>query len=65
MTQILEFRNKEKEFTLKVNLDMKDITYTKRRIEVTMLAEDLGAKEVAITIKDDNGRYYFIGVYNV
>lgn len=65
MTQILEFRNKEKECILKVNLNMKDTDYAKKRVEIAMLAEDLEAKEVATTIKDDNGRYYFIGVYNI
>ena len=65
MTQILEFRNEKKYVILKVNLDMDDLTYTKKRIQVGMLAEEMEAKEVAITIKDDNEKCYFIGVYNV
>ena len=65
MTQILEFRNKEKYVILKVNLDMDDLNYTRKRIQTGMLAEELEAKEVAITIKDDNEKCYFIGVYNV
>ena len=65
MTQILEFRNEEKECILKVNLDMKNTDYIRKRIEVTMLGEELKAKEVSTAIKDDNGKYYFTGVYNV
>ena len=65
MTQILEFRNKENYVILKANLDMNDLNYGRKRIQVDLLAEDLEAKEVAITIKDNNGKYYYIGVYNV
>ena len=65
MTQILEFRNKEKYVILRAALNMEDSKYAQKRIQVGMLAEELEAKEVAITIKDDNEKYYFIGVYNI
>lgn len=64
MIQILEFRNKEKYCILKANLDMNDLFFGTKRIRTAMLAEDLGAKEVAITIKDDNEKYYFLGIYD-
>ena len=65
MTQILEFRNEEKYCILKVNLDMNDIQFTKNKIQVGMLAEELKAKEVCITIKDNSENYYFIGTYKL
>ena len=65
MTQILEFRNKEKKVILRAALNMEDLNHARKRIQVGILAEELEAKEVAITIKDNNEKYYFIGVYNV
>lgn len=65
MTQILEFRNKEKYCILKVNLNMDDLEFAKRKVQLNMLAEEMEAKEVGITIKDNNGTYYFIGVYKL
>lgn len=65
MTQILEFRNEEKYCILKVNLDMDDLKFAGKRIQINMLAEEMGAKEVCITIKNNNGTYYFIGVYKL
>ena len=63
MTQVLEFRN---EYTiLKVELNMDDLSYAVKKIQIGMFAKELGAKEVAITIKDNNEKHYFIGVYNV
>lgn len=65
MTQILEFRNEEKYCILKVNLDMNDLKFARKRVQLNMLAEEMEAKEVCITIKDNNGTYYFIGVYKL
>lgn len=61
MKQILEFRDEKKCCILKVILNMNDIDYMNKKIQVYMLAEDLKTKEVCITIKDDNEKCYFIG----
>lgn len=65
MKQILEFRNEEKYCILKVNLDMDDLEFARKRIQVNMLAEEMQAKEVCITINDNNKKYYYIGVFKL
>ena len=65
MIQIIEFRENECDVILKAVLNMDDLDFARQRIQVQLLAKDLGAEHVAITVKNDDGKCYFIGNYNI